>query len=131
MKFNLIQKKTEKNNFKRILFLIALIPLICVFLYLLKSTNPEYSKFFPKCFLYKFTGIQCPGCGTGRAIYNLLNGNIKTAFLYNPLLFLAIPTLIILFCSKKMRLNHIFSKWVAIVVILYMILRNIFPITIA
>ena len=28
------------------------------------------------CFFHMFTGLYCPGCGSGRACYNLLHGQI-------------------------------------------------------
>ncbi|MGL5683791.1 MAG: DUF2752 domain-containing protein [Marinifilaceae bacterium] len=53
----------------------------------------EYG-FFPPCPFYKLTGLQCPGCGSQRAIHSLLNGNITQAFGYNPLMVLSIPYLL-------------------------------------
>lgn len=38
--------------------------------------------------------MQCPGCGSQRAVHHLLNAEIKQAFTLNPLLVLSIPYLI-------------------------------------
>ena len=58
--------------------------------------NPENSKWFPKCWFYQLTGLQCPGCGTQRAIHQLAHLNIVAAFKYNPFLFISAPYLIAL-----------------------------------
>lgn len=56
--------------------------------------SPEESKYFPQCPFHHFTGLDCPGCGSQRAIHSLLHFKIKDAFLYNPLLVLFIPYII-------------------------------------
>lgn len=50
----------------------------------------EYN-FFPPCPFYTLTGWRCPGCGSQRAIHQLLNGNVIAAWHYNPLMVAAIP----------------------------------------
>ena len=52
------------------------------------SIDPEYSAFIPKCPFRWFTGLDCPACGSQRAIHQLLHLNIKGAFGYNPFLIL-------------------------------------------
>jgi hypothetical protein len=50
----------------------------------------EYG-FYPKCLLHSWTGLSCPGCGSLRAMHQLLHGNLAEAFHYNPMLVLALP----------------------------------------
>ena len=38
-----------------------------------------------------FTGLECPGCGSQRAIHSLLNGDLVAAVHYNALTVAAIP----------------------------------------
>lgn len=38
------------------------------------------------CLFHVITGLYCPGCGAGRASYNILHGNFLTAFCYNPVM---------------------------------------------
>ena len=45
---------------------------------------------FPKCPFLMLTGLLCPGCGSQRAIHQLLHGHIVTSFQYNQLLIPAI-----------------------------------------
>ena len=40
------------------------------------------------------TGLDCPGCGSQRALHYFLQGDIKTSFTQNPLLFLMLPYII-------------------------------------
>ncbi|MDR2955429.1 MAG: DUF2752 domain-containing protein [Prevotella sp.] len=63
-----------------------------VFYYLF---SPEEASFFPKCPFYAITGLQCPGCGSQRAIHHLLHFDLKNAFLSNSLLVIAIPYILI------------------------------------
>ena len=59
------------------------------------SYNPENSFLFPKCPLKYFTGLSCPGCGSQRAIHEILHLNFRKAFEYNSLLMVSIPYLLI------------------------------------
>jgi Protein of unknown function (DUF2752) len=46
---------------------------------------------YPSCPFRMLTGWQCPGCGTTRALHQLLHGHPVTAFELNPLLIVALP----------------------------------------
>lgn len=58
---------------------------------LIATNNPTTNPILPSCALYALTGIHCPGCGGTRAAHALLNGDLITAFDFNPLMVLAIP----------------------------------------
>ena len=85
--------------------------------------DPETSSFFPKCPFHLLTGLECPGCGSQRAIHSLLNGKIGQALHYNLLVVIAIPYLGLLAVLEIIR--HILlhanvpdktrSKWTALV----------------
>ena len=53
--------------------------------------EPGKSGLFPGCPFRFLTGFTCPGCGTTRALHQILHGDFYTAFTLNPLLLLAIP----------------------------------------
>ena len=57
--------------------------------------EPGKSGFFPGCPFRFITGFTCPGCGTTRALHQILHGHIYTAFTLNPLLLIALPFLLI------------------------------------
>jgi hypothetical protein len=48
---------------------------------------PAASSWYPKCVFRAATGLLCPGCGTTRALHQLLHGNVEAAFRLNPMLF--------------------------------------------
>jgi hypothetical protein len=53
--------------------------------------DPTQHGFYPRCQLYRMTGLQCPGCGGLRAWHALLHGQVNEAFKLNPLFVLALP----------------------------------------
>lgn len=59
--------------------------------------EPGRTGFFPFCPFRLFTGLQCPGCGTTRALHELMHGHFLAAFMLNPLLFVALPFLLYAF----------------------------------
>jgi hypothetical protein len=56
--------------------------------------EPGKTGFFPGCPFRWLTGFTCPGCGTTRALHQILHGHFAAAFMLNPLLLLAIPFLL-------------------------------------
>ena len=56
--------------------------------------EPGKSGFFPACPFRLLTGFTCPGCGSTRALHQILHGDFAGAFMLNPLLLLAIPFLL-------------------------------------
>ena len=55
--------------------------------------NPSQSSFYPACLFYQTTGLLCPGCGSLRALHQLLHGNLAAAFHFNALLISSLPIL--------------------------------------
>ena len=53
--------------------------------------DPTRYHFYPICIFHQTTGLLCPGCGSLRALYHLLHGQIAVAFRFNPLLVLSLP----------------------------------------
>ncbi|MCC8170784.1 MAG: DUF2752 domain-containing protein [Parabacteroides sp.] len=62
-------------------------------LFILYAINPEQFVFAPKCPFYWLTGLQCPACGTQRAIHQLLHLHVKEALGYNLFLLVSMPYL--------------------------------------
>ncbi|MCL2040601.1 MAG: DUF2752 domain-containing protein [Bacteroidales bacterium] len=67
------------------------------------------SRIFP-CIFYKLTGYQCPGCGTQRALHSLLHLKIKQGLLYNQILILAIPLVLLLIYLEHFNGKNRFPK---------------------
>jgi len=55
--------------------------------------NPAQYGFYPVCYFHAATGLNCPGCGSLRALHQLLHGHIAEAARLNLLLFLCLPFL--------------------------------------
>jgi hypothetical protein len=73
---------------RRLLVMIAVLLVTGVVYYLF---SPLESSFFPKCPFHSITGLDCPGCGSQRALHHLTHLEIKKAMISNPLLVIAIP----------------------------------------
>lgn len=58
--------------------------------------EPGKSGIFPACMFRTLTGLACPGCGSTRALHQLLHGHIVNAFVLNPLLLVVLPILLYL-----------------------------------
>jgi uncharacterized protein DUF2752 len=73
--------------------LLAASLLVLGALVLLCSANPASSNLFPPCPFLWLTGFYCPGCGSLRALHQLLYGNLSAAFALNPFAVLSFPFL--------------------------------------
>ena len=62
-----------------------------VYLYVFE---PGRTGFFPPCVFRALTGFTCPGCGSTRALHQILHGHFVAAFMLNPLFLLALPFLL-------------------------------------
>lgn len=60
--------------------------------WVLYTFPPTDSPFYPQCVFHALTGLDCPGCGTTRALHHLLHGRIGEAFAFNPMLFVMLAT---------------------------------------
>lgn len=82
--------------------------------------NPESNSFFPKCPFYLITHLQCPACGSQRALYSLFHGEIAKAFSYNQFLVVSLPYLAIIIFSTfhhnnfAVRLRQVFQNKYAV-----------------
>ena len=106
-----------------------------ILLYLYGSFNPEDYP-FPRCPFYSLTGLKCPGCGSQRALYQLLHFHIASAFQYNAMLVISIPVLVFIFETEVVKRHHpklysashssYFSWGLVVIVFCWWLLRNIF-----
>ncbi len=69
---------------------IALSAVLAVFAVLFYF-DPSNSGFYPTCLFHSTTGLLCPGCGSLRAMHQLLHGHLLAALRFNALLVLCLP----------------------------------------
>lgn len=117
--------------YKRIIILVlALMGVLLLFF------NPEEHPWFPQCMFYKLTGLQCPGCGSQRAVHALLSGDFQKAFSLNPFIIISLPygaglIVTLLFESaffrklKSLLLHRYVVNAYIVIFITWWILRNI------
>ena len=102
---------------------------------------PGRSWVTPPCMMHKLTGLHCPGCGSTRATYALLHGDITGAMKKNIIFILALPFLG--WWSARMAWRwvhgrpappttrgrvafHLYLSWAIIaLVLLFSVLRNL------
>jgi hypothetical protein len=53
--------------------------------------DPATCAFYPVCLFHQMTGLQCPGCGSLRALHQLTHGHVAAAWHFNPLLVSLLP----------------------------------------
>lgn len=99
--------------------------------------NPATHSYFIPCPFNYLTGYHCPGCGSQRAIHQLLHFNILAAFRLNPLMVISLPLIIyglginawnFIFETQyriKLFYSNVFIYGYFGVAILYWIVRNL------
>ena len=69
----------------------------------LYNVDPRNPSSYPVCPFLGLTGCYCPGCGTLRALHQLLHGNLLTAMGYNPLAVLSLPFIAYSLAASALR----------------------------
>jgi hypothetical protein len=87
--------------------------------------DPATVHLYPRCAFHSLTGLQCPGCGTTRALHHLLHGDVAGAFRLNAMLFVAVPFGAIATASRRIA-THPLTGWTAVTVTVgWWIVRNV------
>ena len=55
------------------------------------ACDPSRVPIYPVCLFHRLTGLNCPGCGSLRAMHQLLHGNVLAALHLNALLVVSLP----------------------------------------
>jgi len=108
----------------------------CSLLIALYVWEPAENGLFPTCPFHALTGLHCPGCGSLRAIHQLLHGNVGGAFQLNPMLLLALPVAAYAVASSLCpRLRMAWASRIAshsagppailVAIVVYWVLRNL------
>ena len=103
---------------------------------LLRAFDLSGTSLIAPCLFHTLTGFHCPGCGSLRALHQILNGNVGAALALNPLAVAMVPVIaydfvaraLCLFngCRLPSLLERRYSARVLLVaVVAFWILRNI------
>ncbi len=85
--------------------LLAIAPLaVCALAAILFRYPPSQYGFYPQCPIHHYLHLDCPGCGTTRAIAELLHGHLLTALRLNALTTLLLPFVIVYAGAAYLRL---------------------------
>ena len=60
---------------------------------------PEAYDFYPRCPIFRYLHVVCPGCGATRALAALLQGRVADALHYNALVVFLLPLLVAYFVN--------------------------------
>jgi hypothetical protein len=64
-------------------------------LLLLALVDPNQPGHYPTCPVKALTGLDCPGCGSLRALHDLAHGNVMGALGHNVLLVVWLPVVVL------------------------------------
>lgn len=115
---------------------IGMVAVAAAAMVMLDCFDPATSGLFPPCPLHYLTGWYCPGCGSLRALHQLLHGNLSAAWALNPLTVVLLPFLVYGLTSHAVNeirgrhLPRLFlpAAWIralCVVIILFGIARNL------
>jgi hypothetical protein len=107
-----------------------------LFFWFYHTLNPSEHSVYPECQFYASTGYLCPGCGSQRAVHDILHFNITEAFKHNALVGLSILALVYLvfvlafnkISSKKIPnyFNRASTAYAILgIILIFWILRNL------
>lgn len=108
------------------------------FLFYYYRFNPaSENELFLSCPSKTIFGLNCPGCGSQRMVHSLLHLDFKSAFSYNPLLFVSLPFVVIivfkfisnLLFDTQYRIKLLYKNWFIFslfaLLTVYTIVRNL------
>jgi len=93
---------TERGAQRDRLLVLAVLAVGAVVLWFV---NPATTAGLPACPWWSITGTYCPGCGSTRALHQLLHGHILQSFGLNLLLMLTLPVVAYAF------LRYVLAGW--------------------
>lgn len=113
---------------KRCLVIAFIIAAALTILYIYQ---PGKSRIYPPCPFYALTGLFCPGCGSLRALHQLLHGHLLAAIDFNPLAMSMLPVVAyeawyeLATPRTNFQRRAAWVKTLLAVIILFWILRNL------
>lgn len=91
-------KLTAKTLFACVAALILVALLVVYYKF-----NPLEHELFPKCVVHTLTGIQCPSCGSQRALHSFMHGDFTAAVRYNLFALYSVPYFLLVMVACFVR----------------------------
>ena len=120
-----------KKRLLKVLIINTLIILLLISYYYLN----KYFHIGIPCLFYKITNLKCPGCGITRMLFSIIKLDFKSAFFYNPVVFILLPILAFyifyqeyIYITKKnnkLKIPEFIYYLIIFILIIFGILRNI------
>jgi len=121
------QRHTRKVGFWELGVWVSAATVVVV----LACADPSSSRWFPPCPFHALTGLDCPGCGSTRALHALLHGHVGAAINFN---LLTLPGLAMVALGFGQQHSERLRKWwlplnrpkvILVVVLAFWLLRNL------
>ena len=74
--------------------------------------DPQDSDSFLSCPIYKVSGYECPGCGSQRAIHDVMHLRFDQAFQHNALMLFMLPYILFGFTYQFLKISDSKKKWI-------------------
>lgn len=87
--------------------------------------EPAQCSFYPRCPFHALTGLDCPGCGSTRALHQLVHGHLDAAFRLNPLAVALLPVVALAAWRREQFVRPAWIWTLLAVIIGFGILRNV------
>jgi hypothetical protein len=81
---------------------IAAVTVACAAM-VLQRFSPATSSFYPRCPVFLWLHLYCPGCGGTRALAALLHGRLIEALHWNPMVAISFPFVFLFFALSYRR----------------------------
>ncbi|MEO0404969.1 MAG: DUF2752 domain-containing protein, partial [Bacteroidota bacterium] len=74
--------------------------------------DPQESDAFISCPIYSVSGYECPGCGSQRAIHDVMHFRLVDAFKHNAMVLLMLPYIFFGFIYQYLNITEVKKIWI-------------------
>lgn len=86
---------------RNIIAAAAIVAAAVLIVWVYGAFDPAVAGWFPRCLFNAATGLDCPGCGSQRALHALVRGDIAAAWRANAAFVIAVPLIAFVIVGKR------------------------------